>query len=552
MHQTELLLALKEADQDFEFYPTTNKIIEALAADLNHHITSNEYNWRRNDHANSMLDIGAGNGKVLAGIKAHAGRFENLGSIRTFYAIEKSPILCGAMPDDIFVIGTDFLEQSLMSKTASITYSNPPYKQFEQWAERIIRQSASRLVYLLIPDRWEKSQRITEALAFRSVTAKIVGNYDFENSEDRTARARVHLLRIDYGDRKETAFQKAFQEEFADFIKAYESAPKETARDAVAAKVGEQAGLVRAEDIPAMLVQFYNEAMQATGENYAAASRLDPAILKEFDIDPNRIMGCLQERLTGLRSVYWDQLFSRILPITSRLTADSRQKLLDTLSANRNVDFTLGNIHAVVVWALKNANRFIGSQLVDTYENLVDKANVKMYASNHRAFVDGWRHQREEPANTHYALEYRIITHRVGGISGSYGDYKFRDQGISDRAGIFLNDLMTVASTLGFQPTADATIEQSGKWTSGESKTFDYTAPDGKRRTLLSVRAFQNGNLHIKMDPKFVLALNVEHGRLKGWIRTPKEAAEELQDPTAPAAWNTTFQLPTTGPLLIA
>ena len=45
---------------------------------------------------------------------------------------------------------------------------------------------------------------------------------------------------------------------------------------------------------------------------------------------------------------------------------------------------------------------------------------------------------------------------------------------------------------------------------------------------LFVVRAFKNGNLHIKFNPMFICRLNVEFGRLKGWLKSPKEAEQEM------------------------
>jgi hypothetical protein len=51
--------------------------------------------------------------------------------------------------------------------------------------------------------------------------------------------------------------------------------------------------------------------------------------------------------------------------------------------------------------------------------------------------------------------------------------------------------------------------------------------------------------MHFKMNPELMLRINVEFGRLKGWIRTPEQAAEDLgvsvQDATA--AFGTLKQL---------
>ena len=47
----------------------------------------------------------------------------------------------------------------------------------------------------------------------------------------------------------------------------------------------------------------------------------------------------------------------------------------------------------------------------------------------------------------------------------------------------------------------------------------------------MTVRAYKNGNIHIKFNQKFLRKLNVEFGRLKGWLRNHKQAADELNIP---------------------
>ena len=62
---------------------------------------------------------------------------------------------------------------------------------------------------------------------------------------------------------------------------------------------------------------------------------------------------------------------------------------------------------------------------------------------------------------------------------------------------------------------------------------FNDRKKNGERSLLFDVRAYQNGNMHLRLNQSFMLALNVEHGRLKGWLRTAKEATEELENPKA-------------------
>ena len=44
----------------------------------------------------------------------------------------------------------------------------------------------------------------------------------------------------------------------------------------------------------------------------------------------------------------------------------------------------------------------------------------------------------------------------------------------------------------------------------------------------MEVKLFKNGNIHIKFDQEFIKKLNIEVGRIKKWIHTPKEASEEI------------------------
>lgn len=526
-----LITQLKEADQDFEFYPTTNEIIRRLVSNLK----ASRYDF----HRRSMLDIGAGNGKVLKAIRdAECG-------IGDLYAIERSAILRGQLDADIFVVGTNFHEQSLLSKPVGIVFCNPPYSEFEAWAVKIIRECAAESAFLVIPQRWERSTNIADALAYRRTEAKIIGSFDFEDAEDRAARAKVHLLRIDFrhGD---DAFERFFKETFSELIQRFEG-NTEDEDERQRAKGGRKRPfhqLVAGADYPERMVALYHDEMANIQRNYQLVSELDPELLREFEVTPKRIMALLKQRITNLRTEYWHELFDRMRPITDRLTSKTRKALLVTLGANLHVDFTVSNIHAVIVWAIKNANRYIESQFIESYELMVDKANVVLYKSNQRVFVqDGWRYSADQ--NTHFALDYRIVTHRVGGIKRGYS-WESRN-GLTTSANEFLGDLLTIANNLGFLCSTDHPNlnGQSHEWISGKPRSFNYTNTEGEHDILFEARAFQNGNIHLRLSKKLALALNVEYGRLKGWLRDAAEAVEELKDPEAAQFFNTTLRLGT-------
>jgi len=177
-----MLWKIKEAEQDLEWYPTTREIISVICKDL----TRTE-----NDKTYSLLDIGAGDGNIFKMIDEIAP-----GIIEEKYAIEKSELLINAMDKDIFIIGTDFHEQTLIDKEVGIIFCNPPYSEYVQWAAKIIREANCNLIYLVIPERWGKNEEIKRALELRDVTAKILGSFDFIESEFRKARAKANIRSV--------------------------------------------------------------------------------------------------------------------------------------------------------------------------------------------------------------------------------------------------------------------------------------------------------------------------------------------------------------------
>lgn len=224
-----LVTQLKDAGQDFEFYPTTNEIIRALIQDITMLKDIRYDGCRSRGKLESFLDIGAGSGKVLRAVRAfrqprYEGSSEMVGVLHEFYAIEKSPILCDQLDAEIFIVGTEFHEQNLTSKAIDVTFCNPPYSEFVEWSARIIRESASAVVYLVIPTRWRESELIDSALKFRGVEAEIVGGFSFEDAEDRQARAEVHLLRIELrrGHGEEDAFELFFNQQFKDLKEKFQ------------------------------------------------------------------------------------------------------------------------------------------------------------------------------------------------------------------------------------------------------------------------------------------------------------------------------------------
>jgi hypothetical protein len=81
---------------------------------------------------------------------------------------------------------------------------------------------------------------------------------------------------------------------------------------------------------------------------------------------------------------------------------------------------------------------------------------------------------------------------------------------------------VAVLSTLGFVTTSPSSMNR--QWHAGRWQ--DWLSPDGK--VLFQVKGFANGNLHMRFATDAIMAINVEAGRLLGWLKSPAEAATEL------------------------
>lgn len=160
---------------------------------------------------------------------------------------------------------------------------------------------------------------------------------------------------------------------------------------------------------------------------------------------------------------------------------------------------------------------------------MVNAASIVNYVSNKKTFgKENWYYTRRSEDFSHYKLDHRIILSNLGGLKKNW--YSGEVEGLSQDASTFIDDLMTVASNIGFS-TEGMHGAASGQWDSGIKNNFYYREPStGKLCTLLEVKAFQNGNLHLKLNQKFICAINCEFGRLKGWLKSREEAASELDE----------------------
>lgn len=521
---------LKDAEQDFEWYPTTAEMIEAIKTDMSEDKLGG---------SPSVMDCGAGDGRLLRALTEGAK-----------YAIEKSTTLLSAIKHDVYIVGTDFNQQTLLDKKADVIVSNPPYSEYEAWADKIIREgNAKENIYLIIPKRWESSKVVQAALSARNVETKVIYEGDFLDA-DRQARAKINIVKLiinpdrnytyrDYIEmrRNPKAKRPKFPKEpftlwFDTHFKinankcSYSINELNRSKKEALKSEADKHELIQQKGIIEMLVEFYNADLTKLMETYKSIETLDSNLLSELDVNLDGLKNALKQRVFGLKDAYWRELFDRLTSVTDRLTSSKRQVILNKLFSQTIIDFSSENAHALALWVVKNANQYLDAQLIDIVEKMISSANIVNYVSNQRTFDEElWRYNRGPENPSHFKLDMRIVLSNIGGIyCGSGSDVN----GLTNNAATFLNDLSILAGNIGFM-TAGTPVAAEMQWETGKKNLFLFRdTSSGDLHTLFEAKAFLNGNLHIKFNQRFICALNCEFGRLKGWLKTREEAAKDL------------------------
>lgn len=471
-----------------------------------------------------IMDIGAGDGRVL---KA----FGEARPSAALYSIEQSLTLAQAQPPGIVPVGTDFHEQDLTALPVDVVFCNPPYSAFEQWAVAIIGTAHARTAFLVIPRRWEDSKPIREALERRGATARVIHEDDFLDGP-RQARAKIHIVRVDFAREYRRGHDvpvDPFDLWFDEHVGSFDVDPEETAEstDAELARRLEGAGV-------AGLVEAYQADYAILERNYRQVFTLDRAILNELGVDKAAVRDGLKLKMAGLKSRYWKLAFDRLDTLTKRLASRTRGRFLEKLTGNVAVSFTASNVYMVVFWALRNANAYYDEQLVTLFRDLSTFDGAMNYASNTRTWARGeWRHRAED--HDRYALDYRVVLEKHDAIGGGQFSGYDHPGGLHTRCHELIDDVLAVLFNLGYD-ASDPTPEGEGprtcpvfrrgsrnrEWEAGGWQ--DWGDGDGM---LFQVKAHKNGNLHFRFRAEAMRRLNVEAGRLLGWLGSAEEAARE-------------------------
>lgn len=489
---------IKQENQDFEFYPTTDEIINVIKANITGY---------------SILDIGAGNGATLDKLTT--------GSSWRKYAIEKSSMLQSLINPKTIVIGTDFFENSLWDKTVDVIFCNPPYSDYINWMYKIISEAAAKQIFLVIPKRWVDNEMINDIIKKRGYKVESLGIFDFLDAE-RAARCNVDVIMLTPERYKATP--DFFDVELAKYFDSKNDQDKFKSWDVKKREEREQfdSSLEQKKlivgDFVAAIVALYHDEQTRIYDTLKALSEIDASLYADLEINLSKIKGIIRDKLEQLSSKYWHEVIAKLHPITSRLTASNSKKLFDSIS-DSHMSFNVANIYGVVEFVIRSMSSKIEEQILEVYNGMISDANCTKYKSNQTVF-GGNNFEMKTPSK----LNYRIVLNKWRAIEVDYFRNSY-NKNLSDCCHSFLSDLIVIANNLGYEMQVNASYCK--EWLRGKSEEF-YAMFNNKQVLLFTVKAFENGNLHMKFDTAFNHKLNVIKGKFEGWIHSVNDVMNEF------------------------
>jgi len=520
---------LKENNQDFEWYPTTFEMLEVIK------IHSQKKLKRYPDDNFSgplnVLDIGCGDGR--------GAKILSCGGKKLF--IEKSEILRNSLSHEFIPMGTDFHIINLISfNKVDVVFCNPPYSEYVNWTKKILSQSNTSYLYLIIPTRWKDDEEIEQVIKIRNIEYNIIGTFDFLDAE-RKARAVVDIVCFDIAPPKKykkrvDSFDIWFNEAFPthkdnnkkEYISFDEKEKKK--KEEIEKNISQE--LVTGKNYLEALVTIYDKELLEFLNVFKTLNNTSPTVLKALDITQEQMSSTLKTHISTLKNKYWLEFFNRYKPIKDKLTTYGRKILIDELNKDMvTLDFNNSNAYAVTVWAIKQVNNLYDDQIVDLMNKLTTYANIKLYKSNQRTFDDeDWRYNKNDIRQTlnkyYLSLDLRIVLKNAGNIRRVSREYVINDwdykNNLHKTSHDLIDDILTVANNLGLKIESDSSYDRI--WYPSEEQTFYFK--DGS--ILLKTRAYLNGNFHLKLNIEFLKAFNIEFGRIKKWLKNKKDVQQEM------------------------
>ena len=538
MSTAQKIKALQASNEDYEFYPTTLEIMEAMKTDIRKYLRSHERGYQARNkqgldikshydnkkeqqtlYIETFLDIGAGDGRVLNYFKADKK-----------YGIE----IARAQADDLickgtFLIGRNFYDTTLIDQYYSLVFSNPPFSDFERWVCKILYECNFCVLYLVIPVRWKDNKLIAKEM--ERYEATIVGEFDFSDA-DRSARGKVHLVRVNaswkkierekYQDDLEDTFERWVREHIGDFKKTDEWDYQEEREDALA---------LRLAPIDQLVVNYEAE-RESLGAAFKIIGKLDNEIILLMGLDKKSMLEIIRKSIKSLKSKYWRAAFEKLEPVQKRMIRKTKDRIFRNIEEFKTLDFNEDNIYSIIIWIINNSNVGILDQIGEVFDALTEKDHITEYKSNRHWVKSDWRHTQSDwkyeklPARWKLGLDYRIVVATYG-----YDRYSHLNRYT------IVDDFIVVCSNLGF-PIAD-----KPDYTLHQTEQKFYTT-DGE--LAFTMRYYTgNQNAHLKINKRLLMKFNIEVAKIRKWMSDPDDVVEEYDVPKDEAVrlWNSGLAL---------
>lgn len=541
---------LKSEAQDYEWYPSTKSQITSITNDIKKLHKDFDFTDRYSESI-SMLDVGAGDGRVLEQAIEELSQENDGRTLKVIpYAIEKASIHTSTYrKKGITLLGTNFEETNFVSKKAIICFVNPPYSSFSLWLSNLIAQLDFRLLYAIVPERWEQDGLIADAIKMRGVeSVDIIAKSDFQDA-DRKARGKVHIVRFSFDDMeklekrksrngrdwrptlgksKTTPFQLFIENELnlkqtysktTEKFSAFQE--KERIKRSMETEGSTCFELVASKGVLWALLDNYERDLERVLNQYKKISELDPTLLMELGVDFESVKTGISEKLYGFRNVYWSLFFEQLDAISERLIGKHKTEMLNTLKAN-SLDFSYKNAIFICNYAVEIGNEKTEESLTDIFRDITSQESIKSYfVSNQHFYADNWRYNSDsEGKKAKYLLDYRFVYSSYQNFSSD--SWK---SGLNDSARSFVKDLMVVMKLLGYSGLyVDKAFDDMKP---GNKLSIFGVEPTGKKVELVAIRMYKNGNKHIKFNQATMLKFNIVVSRILGWVRSKEEFCQE-------------------------
>jgi hypothetical protein len=493
----------------------------------------------------NILDVGCGNGKTLQKLGQYlSNKNSGLNSkhVTKLLGIEKSGALRGVCSSDIAIVGCDFLQSNLTNRKLGFVFCNPPFtlnknkNYYAIWACKLLLECDCQDLVMVLPKRWSESSKISEIMQKRGVAAEVLGTFDFLEGE-RQARAEVDVIRIKGLKRKSSYFSEVLKDVIKDddFInwKTYNSRKSQEKTD-LKSKLEDKEGnlLVTGDDYVQMLVGLYHNELDKLKKLLEALGNIPTDVFYELNCEFEKLLKVVEDKYSDIDKRYWQEVITRLAPITKRLITKERQELLDYIN-ELQLDFNAENIYHAVVVCIKAVNINVDKQVLSVYNKLIEDCNVESYKSNKRVFSD-------DNINTKQPSKLKLSCRVIKGFCGviEYWSTKGR-YGLHHSAGVFIKDLLVISENLGYSVTnkkywQDLTAyicESFGGRDAIDTseKYYFYANYKGLEDILLiELKFYKNGNVHMKFNQDFLTKMNVIKGKLEGWLHDKNDVMQEF------------------------